>query len=94
MSQLVEDFVGDFRMTGDGISIHGFQRRFLVVAVLEDPIVETRRYQFQGNFPGTLVFPKPAVDTGARRDECTVGLIFSNFIVDFVSLVIVRSLLA
>ena len=85
----VNDFIGNLGMARKRIGLHRLQRCFLVVAVLENPVVETRRKKFQSDFLSALVFPEPAMNPCAGRDECAVELIFTDFVVEFVGLVVV-----
>src|SRR4051794_19262762 len=74
--------------------IHGFQRSLLVLAVLQNPVVETRRHQLERDWLVALVFPEPAMDARARRQECRVGLVPAGLVVEFVALEIVGAFFA
>src|SRR5262245_48733892 len=88
---LLEDLVRNFRMAWYQFRVHGLQGSFFIIAVQENPIVETRRHDFQRDWIGSLVLPEPTVNTGSRRDECAMALILPNLIIEFISLVIIRS---
>src|SRR5437867_3309103 len=89
----LNDLIRNLRMARTRIGLHRLQCRFFVVPVLENPVVETRSNKFQRDFSAASVFPKPTMDSRAGRDECAVGLICPHFVVEFISLVVVRALL-
>ena len=76
-------------MTRYHIRVHRFQGRFLIVPVLENPIIEARRYQFQTDLIWSFVFPEPTMDTGARRRERAMRVVLADLIIEFVAVVVI-----
>ena len=86
---LFENFVRNLWMTRYGVEFCCLQSRFLITAILENPIIEACRNDLESDGLGGFVFPKPAVDAGTRSDEGAVTLLFSDLVIEFVGLVIV-----
>src|SRR3954463_15723624 len=81
-------------MTRQRIDVDWPQRRFFIIHVLKDPVEKSGCDEFDGDRIAAWVFPEPAMDSCARRDQCSMELIFSNGVITFVTLEVIRSLLA